>query len=129
MKNWKKIIIPVCLLFLFSCIPHSNRNQQGEETNTGNLPVISFEKAIDKITITGLSEVGSSITYIPLESVNQGKMGNIHKIIVTDSHIAVSDRENVFIFDQSGRFSRRIGSRIKRYGIISISYRGKSSFL
>ena len=111
MKNLNIIKIPVCLLFFYSCVTHSNQNQHDEETNSGSLPVISFEKAIDKITITGLRDVGSSITYIPLESVNQGKLGNLQKIIVTDSHIAINDSENVFMYDSSGRFLRRIGEK------------------
>ena len=106
----KKIL--VCLLILSSCISRDNRMQQQEDVVKSEPPyLISLEKEIDNIKSAGLSEVGSTITYIPLETNDRSLLKDLRKIIVTDAHITVRDVDNILMFDSSGTFLSQIGRR------------------
>ena len=107
----KKII--VCLLFFSSCLSNNNRNeQQVEDEPIPGIPYeISLEKAIDNIEQAGLTEIGSSITYIPLETTSRSVLKELKKIIVTDLYIAVYDLSNILVFDSSGHFLKQIGRK------------------
>ena len=105
----KKLI--VCLLLLSSCVSNPNRVQQ-EDVLISELPyTVSLEKEIDHIQRTGLSEIGSSITYIPLETTKWSLLGELRKIIFTGSYIFVSDKDRMLMFDSSGKFLKQIGRR------------------
>lgn len=56
-----------------------------------------------------LSDLGSSIRYVPLESHPACFLNFIHKVQIYQGNIFVSDRKGVFQFDSSGRFVREIG--------------------
>ena len=100
-----------CLLLFSSCVSNTNRVQQ-EEVLISELPyIVSLEKEITNIQQIGLSDVGSSITYIPLETNNRSLLKELRKIIVTDSCIVVRDMDRILMFDFSGNFLRQIGRR------------------
>ena len=106
----KKIKIFVCFLFFSSCISNNNRTPQKEEEGAmPELPYhISLENAIGNIKPAELSEVGSSITYIPLETVSESLLKEIRRVIVTDSYFIVND---ALVFDSAGNFLRQIGRK------------------
>ena len=98
----KKLL--VCLLVLSSCVVGNSRIQHEDPPY-----IISLEKEIDRIQPAGLSEVGSSITYIPLETSAKSLLGELNKVIITDSYIAVHSstaNNGVLLFDHSGGFIR-----------------------
>jgi len=76
---------------------------------------VSLEREISRITPAGLSEAGSRITYVPFETSDNCLIGNIkyRKGILTfsNSHIALHDYREVFLFDLSGKFIRKIGRK------------------
>jgi len=102
----KKVI--VFLVFFSSCVPRNNQVQHSEVIT--ELPyIISLEKEIDNIQKTGLSEIRSTITYIPLETNSKSLLGDIINLKLTDSHIAVYDRHRqLLLYDYLGHYIRRI---------------------
>ena len=50
----------------------------------------------------------SDIRFVPLQTTTISKIGKPDRLIVTDSHIYISDSKAVFIFDNVGRFIRKI---------------------
>jgi len=80
-----------------------------------------LEKEIDNIKPAGLSEVGSSITYIPLETTDQSLLKELKKVIIFDTYITVRDVYRVLMFDNSGIFIRQIGNRGQGPGEYSMS--------
>ena len=100
--------IVLCFLFYCNCFHSCNNREKNIDSN--DFYIISIEKEIDNIIQSGLSEVGSSITYIPLQTTSESLIGGIGKIILTDSYIATG-YDPIFLFDTSGRFIRQIGKR------------------
>ena len=104
----RKII--VFLLLFCSCVSNSNKIQQDEDVLQTELPyIISLEKEIDNIQLTGLSEIGSTITYIPLETNSLSLLKELKQVIVTDSCITVFDKDKVLMFNNSGHFLKQFG--------------------
>ena len=106
----KKIL--VYLLFLTGCV--SNTNQvQDEDISVFESPyIISLEKEIEQISLTNLTEIGNTITYIPLETSDKSLLGDLKSIKVTDTHIVVDDRfSNALAFNHSGDFTTQIGRK------------------
>ena len=105
----KKIL--VCLLFFSSCVSNNNRTPQidVEVAVMPDLPYhILLEKEIGNIKPACLSEVGSTITYIPLETVSESLLTGLNRVIVTDSFYIVN---SAFVFDSAGNFLRQIGRK------------------
>ena len=72
---------------------------------------ISLEKEIDNFKPADLKEIGSTVSYIPLETSENCLLKDKLKIVITDTHIAVCDWDKVLLFDTSGRFITEIGKR------------------
>jgi len=113
------LIKTICLYFLLcsccfiSCKSKNSQIQhQEEEVSIPEPPyTISLEMEIDNVKPAVLSEVGSSITYIPLETKSQSLLKDLKRIIATDSNITVCDNDKILMFDSSGRFLRQIGRK------------------
>jgi len=105
----KKYVVLLLLLCSFS---FSNRwNQEQQEVKFPY--TVSLEREISRVRPTDLSEVGGQITYIPFETSDKCLIGDIRyrKTIwaFSNTHIALFDRREVFLFDLSGKFIRKIG--------------------
>lgn len=50
----------------------------------------------------------SDIKFVPLQTTSASKIGMPDRVIVTESHIYISDPKALFIFDNVGRFVRKI---------------------
>ena len=105
----KKILI--CLLIFSGCVSRDSRIQQQEDVKFGPPYIISLEKEIDNVKLTDLSEIGNTITYIPLETNDKSLLKPLRKVRFTESNIAVFDWDNILMFDLSGHFLRQIGRK------------------
>jgi len=118
--NIKKVFF--CLLILSSCSARSSRIQ-----HEGLPYIISLQKEVDRIQPTGLTNIGSTITYIPLETSDKSLLAKPSRIIITDTYISVYSslaKNGVLLFDHSGGFVRQIsrdgrgpGEYIAMYGM------------
>ena len=74
---------------------------------------INLESEIDRAKPANLTEIGSKITYIPLETnENSVLREHISRIRATDSHIALyCGNSEILMFDSSGKFISQIGKR------------------
>ena len=126
----KKYIIVFALLSGIS-LSNSRVHLSNSETDTQNpiqqqnvrFPyVISLEREFRRVQSAGLREVGNGITYIPLETSENAlvRFSRTLRIIYSNSHIAVYDGFDVFLFDLSGNFVTQIGSRGRGPGEYSV---------
>ena len=107
MKKTIIISIQIFCCFLFFCSCESGKKQPDSE-----LFYISLENEIENIKPANLSEIGSKITYIPLETSENSLLREHLRILrATNSHIAVFDSQDIFLFSSSGKFITKIGGR------------------
>ena len=98
------------LSLLFSCNSTSNYSQTIENKN---LFVVDIDKA-EKKDLLYLSTLFKNVKCIPLETTDNSLVGAISKILVYKGYIYVLDHsiaKSLFVFDNDGRFIRKIGSR------------------
>jgi hypothetical protein len=100
----------VCLLaalFLTACGSGGRRTQTEENAVSGPPYHVSLETPLKNRAPVDLSEIGGSITYIPLETSQNTLVGRVSKTIVTDSLIFLETYPyKLMAFDRSGRFVR-----------------------
>ena len=102
----------VYLVLLSGCISRGGKGVAGDDEGTGLKPPyrIALEHAIDNPTPIGISEIGESISYIPLETSGRSLLGKVNNIALSDSMIFVSDINwRLLAFDRQGKFLRQIG--------------------
>ena len=108
----------VALVFLSlpgGCFSKGNKAIAGEvgkrEIAEPNPPYhIALEHAVNNPTPAGISEIGRSITYIPLETTAASGLGVSIEIAVTDSHIfVVNNQYDLMKFDRNGKFMWKTG--------------------
>ena len=93
------------ILFFCSC-------ESGNKQSDSGIFSISLENEIEKVKPSGLSEAGSRITYIPLETSENGLLReHLRFIRASNTHFAVFNSRDVFLFDSSGKFITKIGAR------------------
>lgn len=69
-----------------------------------------MEKSLNNRTQVGLTEIGSTIAYLPLETSSGALIQKINKVIFTESLIFVqSSLYGLMAFDKAGRFVRSYG--------------------
>ena len=111
------IEIFICFLFLCGCISCNNSCK----VVAGPPYTIFWEKEIDNIQLTNLTEIGSTITYVPLETSEKSLLGDFLQIKASNSFITVSDNQcNVLMFDDSGVFLRQITRKGRGPGEVSL---------
>ena len=107
MKKTKTIIGTCIGLLLTAC---GNNNSM----NSGELPLINIEAALQSPQEMSVSDFGDKITYVPLETLDESlvKLGSTSKMIVTDEYILVGELSAPLLcFDRAtGKFLRKIGS-------------------
>lgn len=95
-------LLTILMLFvLFSCVNKTNNNL--------NSTIIDVEKKPD-----GAIEY-ESVTMTPIETIDDGLLGQDLKIRFTDSNIYIADAAHgcIFKYDKEGQFINRIGSKGK----------------
>ena len=112
MLRKKKIQLLFVSLLLLS-VSCSDRNTSGEgENSVTTIAVTDFETDYCR-----LSEYVEEVSLIPLEFTDECILGEIDKVVLTEQNIFIMERETqstrlgVYMFDRSGKFVRRIGSR------------------
>ena len=103
-----KTIIGTCIGLLLTACGDNN------SMNSGELPVINIEAALQSPQEMSVSDFGDKITYVPLETLDESlvKLGSTSKMIVTDEYILVGELSAPLLcFDRAtGKFLRKIGS-------------------
>jgi hypothetical protein len=100
--------------FLIACVPLSLSGQD-KVVNKGlnnSLPYyIDIERNINNIKTVNLSDIGTSLEYIPLETSPDLIIGTLNKVVLYNEHLFVSDNNQIFLFDSGGNFVRKIGQK------------------
>jgi hypothetical protein len=106
----KKLLYLCIILPIVSCVSRSHQ-EIGVDDSLGLPYYVSLETPLKNRVPVDLSEIGGSITYIPLETSQNTLVGRVSKIIVTDSLIFISTIPyKLMAFDYSGRFVRNYGN-------------------
>lgn len=94
-------IIFILLLYTLSCKDHTNQD----------IKVIDVGKYFKQHKEIMLSEIGSDVEYIQLESLDTCFIGRIEKILFIGDKIAILDyrSNNVLLFNRNGKYLRHIG--------------------
>ena len=101
----KKQLIPAALLVLLAACGNPKNNETTEDVT-----VIDVAGAVENLQELKLSQLGSTVRYVPLETNDSCLIGNNPSIMVLDKHILVFSNKNVHCFDkETGRFLNAIG--------------------
>lgn len=107
--NLDKIVITICLFFLFSCKEDDNSNTDyGTPLNT-----ISFNFDKDKKESIDYLNLIDSIKVVKLETNENCLIGSISKIIYDQNYIYILDEissKALLKYDQSGKFIQKISN-------------------
>jgi len=71
---------------------------------------INIKKNINNVKAINLSEIGTELSYIPLETSPECLIPEISKVEIVDSYIFVNATKSLLLFDIDGKFIRQIGS-------------------
>ena len=123
----RSLINPIacCLvLYIFGCTENTGRNTEGIIT-------IDLESNIKNFKPMKLSEIASSVDYIPLQSSSDFMIGYIGSIDVSEQFIVVGAKQGmdtkILLFDNKGNYIREIGRQGKGPGEYQIT--GRPYFL
>lgn len=117
MRNILKLSIPI-LLVLFSC----NGNRSAKDEGQNSVSESAIQKPADVIYNIALgdpgqqagdiklSELCSSVSYIPLETGAESIISNIRFVEMIPEGFYVATVDQVKLFDSDGRFIRNIGA-------------------
>lgn len=105
----------ICLsltIFLYSC----HVSEKAESTDV--VYTVSFGETLNEAFngsyhTASLSEIGGSISYVPLEVNSQTLFRKLYGILIQDSFIYINMVDRVLQFDMSGKYVRSIGKRGK----------------
>ena len=107
--KFRIIPLPLSLLLLASC-------GSGGEAPTADTTVINIAQAIESPVELKVSDLGSKITYVPFETLDESLIPNYWVLFPTDSHLIVScisssgmEDTHSMAFDMNGRFIATIG--------------------
>ncbi|MCK5820739.1 MAG: 6-bladed beta-propeller [Bacteroidales bacterium] len=118
MKNISKIKLFLIFLILFSSGQQIKINSS---SNSDNPIKIDLAGLIDKEIKSTLSEIANDIEYIKLETTTKCYVGRVSKIYFSEQNIFIISGgrlfgENIYMFDKSGKFIRKIGVKGKGPG-------------
>ena len=96
------VFAAIILLFFFSC-----KNQKHSDIVSG---IIDIEHGLQNLTRLKVSDFGQTIRYIPLETPDNGLVGNNPVIKVLRNHIVIESQRSCLLFDKAnGSFIAEIG--------------------
>ncbi len=103
MKLSSKIAVSLIIIFLipFYC----------KEADKSSIPVINIAGNTDNFKQFNLSDLAFNVEYAVLESVPEAMLIGISFLDISEDYILVSDRDKCLLFDRSGNFISRIGSK------------------
>lgn len=106
MKNVFLCVSLICFTVTFSCCTQPAK--QGVELAQINIDPDQVENFIDISPM-----LDDSIEIIPLETTDECLLSNIERLIFYKGHFYILDepRRNIFVFDEAGRFVRKIGKQ------------------
>ena len=106
MKNSYLFVGLACLMLGLSCCTKSV--QQVAEVTQINIDPDNIEKFIDISPM-----LSDSIDIIPLETTDECLLSNIDRLTFYKGHFYILDgmRRHIFVFDEAGRFVRKIGKQ------------------
>lgn len=101
-KEWLYAVGLVCLVSACTGTPQSSTD--------GELCSIDVAGAMEKPAELKLSELGSDVRYVPLETTDSCLVGGSPNILLLDKEIVVFSRQTCFVFDkESGKFLSKVG--------------------
>jgi hypothetical protein len=123
----QKYIISILIIFLVGCVSPHNKDSRYTEEQIASLHLDSttiLHIEIDSITMVDLNsylkkqsfDFGSlvkEVKFIPLETTDKSLLGDIYKVLVTDSNIYIYDKfkgGGLVIFNSEGKFVKRLAS-------------------
>jgi len=92
------------ILFILSC-------RNFDHYNHGLIYHVDLEKDINSISSVPLSNLGSKLEYVTLETNPACMIQEISDVSVSDSFLFVRDRYRLFLFNRRGKFIKLIGSQ------------------
>ena len=105
MKKITNIIVTACsLIYLF---PAGSCNKK----ETLPINVIPVASTVGHYSILNLSDFTTDVKYIPLETNDSILVGANHRLCYENGHILISEIYNCQLFDNTGKFCRKIGQR------------------
>lgn len=104
MKTIINLLFVFAICIMTACSNYSSVTEQ-------SFPAYSFEINTEKVSELDLQTIASLDRIIPLETKDECLITSIGKVIMIDSSFVVWDKgsNNVFIFDNTGRYQRSIG--------------------
>ena len=73
--------------------------------------IIPLESAVGDYHILNLSDYATDIRYVPIETQESSLIGGMRQIVYENEQIIISDDiNNCYLFDNNGKFIRKIGS-------------------
>lgn len=103
----KTIISIVTLMLLISCKGQTNKNNVTEK----GILYINLENATRQKGVVTLSSTISDVQYVPLETNDASLIKKVERAILWDDYILISDYFNLFMFDKSGKYIRKISQQ------------------
>lgn len=101
-KGWLYATGLSCLMAACTGTPQSSADDE--------LCSIDVAGAMEKPAELKLSELGSDVRYVPLETTDSCLVGGSPNILLLDKEIVVFSRQTCFIFDkESGKFLSKVG--------------------
>lgn len=123
-KEWLCAAGIVCLMAACGGVPQSSAD---------GLNSVDVEGAMEKQTELKLSELGSDVRYVSLETNDSCLIGGNPSITLLDKHILVSSRKDCFVFDkETGKFLSKVGHTgddPKAYSDATPTYNDKNGLL
>lgn len=105
----KKHLILFSLFCLFICNCTYKQSESQNPSDIETIPITDFDTTYGK-----LSDFAEEVKMIPLEFTDKSILGEIKKVVMSDKFIFIMERtkqEGVYVFDHTGKFLYRIGSR------------------
>ena len=111
MKNIKILTVVIALTIIsVSCVNNKEKKLVTEQETTVKLPYsIDLEKNLKSKEAVPLSQLATSVRYIPLETNPKSLLKKIDQIVFSKQYIFISDFNKLFQFDKTGRFIKIIG--------------------
>jgi hypothetical protein len=123
MKKTFKYLSSISLTILVcACVWNKGKNN--------SIIQVNVETGLNNMEVVNLSEFTDNIVYVPLQTVSDIPFGYIHSIDFSENFILVSDMSSCLLYDSSGHYITKIGSKGRGPGeypyITNISFDSKN---